>query len=199
MHIKREDQIICSNDFIKLLDAGKLEDKEFASICNDEIISIEEFGIANTYDIDITGNHLYFANNILTHNSATGSQLDIGAVDNDSVSDSIGTVQTADFIMFLLQTPKMKEEKLITVKITKNRFTGRTDYWDMSIDFERMKFSDAIVNSTSMDEMEVKTEVAKYMIEDIKKIEKHDNAIKSGFDESTQIKEEIDVKTLLGL
>lgn len=133
--------------------------------------------------------------------SATGANLDIGAVDNDSVSDSIGTVQTADFIMFLLQNPKMKEEGIMTAKVTKNRFTGRTDYWDMNIDYEHMRFSDAIVDGAGMDQMEVKTEIATIMAEDIAKIEKHNGAIQGGFDvdESVQIKEEFDVNSLLGL
>lgn len=134
--------------------------------------------------------------------SATGASLDIKSVDNDSVSDSIGTVQTADFIMFLLQTPQMKEEGLMTCKVTKNRFTGRTDYWDMNINYDHMKFSDAIVDGGGMDAMEVKSEIATIMMEDIAKIKAKDNALTNDFDSpigETPINEEFDINQVLGL
>ncbi len=84
----------------------------------------------------------------------SASQLNRSAVNdveasNDSVSDSIGTVQTADFMVFLLQNEMMKEEKIIKCKVTKNRFTGRTDSWDMSIDYEHMRFHDMLVQDGS--------------------------------------------------
>lgn len=85
----------------------------------------------------------------------SASQLNRSAVNNtdasnDSVSDSIGTVQTADFIVFLLQNEQMKEENLITCKCTKNRFTGRTDTWDMNVDYEHMRFTDVLVQGNGL-------------------------------------------------
>lgn len=67
--------------------------------------------------------------------------------DNSNVSDSMGTVMTADFMMFLLQNEEMKEKKEIVCKITKNRFAGITDTWLMNIDYEHMRFHDMIVQS----------------------------------------------------
>ena len=72
-------------------------------------------------------------------------------VDNSAVSDSMGTVMTADFMMFLLQSEEMKERKEIVCKVTKNRFAGRTDTWMMNIDYEHMRFSDMIVQDNSVD------------------------------------------------
>ena len=118
--------------------------------------------------------------------SATGNNIDTKSISNDSVSDSLGTVQTADFIMFMLQDEKMKEEKLMTCKVTKNRFTGRTDYWDMNIDYTHMRFSDAIVDSSGMNESQIKTELFTINSEDIKIQSKHDNALEN-FDSSTTI------------
>ena len=62
--------------------------------------------------------------------------------DNSSISDSLGSVMTADFIMFLLQNEEMKQNSEICMKVTKNRFNGRTDTWIMGVDYEKMRFID---------------------------------------------------------
>ena len=67
--------------------------------------------------------------------------------DNQAVSDSIGTLMTADFMLFLLQNEEMKERKEIVCKCTKNRFAGITDTWMMNIDYEHMRFHDMIVQT----------------------------------------------------
>ena len=69
----------------------------------------------------------------------------IDEADNSNVSDSMGTVMTADFMLFLLQNEQMKERKEIVCKITKNRFAGRTDTWLMNIDYEHMRFNEMLV------------------------------------------------------
>lgn len=81
----------------------------------------------------------------------SASQLNRSAVnntedaDNSSVSDSLGSVMTADFMLFLLQNEEMKERGEIVAKVTKNRFNGRTDTWLMNIIYEHMRFADMIV------------------------------------------------------
>ena len=75
----------------------------------------------------------------------------IDEADNSNVSDSMGTVMTADFLMFLLQNEEMKERKEIVCKITKNRFAGRTDTWLMNIDYEHMRFSDMLIQGSPAD------------------------------------------------
>lgn len=83
----------------------------------------------------------------------SASQLNRGATgsteaDNSNVSDSMGSVMTADLLLFLLQTPEMKENKEIILKCTKNRYTGRTDTWMMNIDYEHMRFADMITENS---------------------------------------------------
>lgn len=73
----------------------------------------------------------------------------IDEADNSNVSDSMGTVMTADFMLFLLQNEQMKEKKEIVCKITKNRFAGRTDTWMMNIDYNHMRFNDMIVQDVN--------------------------------------------------
>lgn len=71
--------------------------------------------------------------------------------DNSAVSDSMGSVMTADFMLFLLQNEEMKERKEIVCKVTKNRFAGRTDTWLMNIDYEHMRFNDMLVQNAGTD------------------------------------------------
>jgi len=75
----------------------------------------------------------------------------IDDADNANVSDSMGTVMTADFLMFLLQNEEMKERKEIVCKVTKNRFAGRTDTWMMNIDYEHMRFHDMLIQNAGTD------------------------------------------------
>ena len=49
---------------------------------------------------------------------------------------------TADFLMFLLQTEEMKEKGDIICKITKNRYTGKTETFPMRVNYELMRFED---------------------------------------------------------
>lgn len=75
----------------------------------------------------------------------------IDDADNSAVSDSMGTVMTADFMLFLLQNEEMKDKKEIVCKITKNRFAGRTDTWMMNIDYEHMRFHDMLIQNAGTD------------------------------------------------
>jgi len=140
----------------------------------------------------------------------SASQLGRGAInntsaDNSQVSDSIGTVQTADFILFLLQTDTMKEANLITCKCTKNRFTGRTDHWDMNVDYTHMRFMDSVVQDKGLTEQEVKTIITENDINDIKTIQKHDNQLTEDFEETEKIEDtkkstsDFDVASFLGI
>lgn len=69
--------------------------------------------------------------------------------DNSAVSDSLGAVMTADFMMFILQNEEMKERQEVCMKVTKNRFNGRTDTFLMNIDYEKMRFSDMLIEGAS--------------------------------------------------
>lgn len=196
-------KIIDSRDFETILeysrDFEQYKDIEF----EDEIVEIEECGVQDSIDFNVSGNKLFYANNVLTHNSAVNST----DASNDSVSDSIGTVQTADFILFLLQNEKMKEENLITCKCTKNRFTGRTDTWNMNVDYVHMRFIDAVVqDSSGLSEKEVKQIITDQQMQDLEVIKRKDNELKDDFSEtqdaissSTEIKGDFDVESFLGL
>lgn len=70
-------------------------------------------------------------------------------VDNSAIADSIATIMTVDFCIFILQNEQMKQESQVVMKVTKNRFNGRTDTWMMNIDYPKMRFSDCITQNGS--------------------------------------------------
>lgn len=74
---------------------------------SDEIIEIEELGDMEMIDIEVSGNHLFYANGIL-------------------VKNSMGIPATADFIMFYgSDEENMVYESELFYKIAKNRLGGR--------------------------------------------------------------------------
>ena len=81
-----------------------------------EIVSIEEIGEMNMIDIEVSGNHLFYANDILTHNSSS----DLGLEDT---SESFGLPATADFMFGLQRSEEMDDLNQILVKQLKNRYS----------------------------------------------------------------------------
>lgn len=103
----------------------------------DKIVSIEKVGITETIDIEVSGNHLFFANGILTHNSSS----DIGLEDT---SESFGLPATADFMFALISTEELEELGQILVKQLKNRYNDPTlnKRFVIGIDRSKMKLFD---------------------------------------------------------
>jgi len=71
-------------------------------------------------------------------NRSSQQNLEAG---NESMSESMGIVMTADFIMMLLQTDEYKKQKKMKCKITKNRFSGITDDFELGVDYRYMRFT----------------------------------------------------------
>ena len=71
----------------------------------DEILSIEEFGSIDTLDIEVSGDHLFYANGILTHNSAKGKNDAVGVED---VGEAYAISQTADWAGAIIQNDELR-------------------------------------------------------------------------------------------
>lgn len=110
--------------------------------------------------------------------------------DNSSISDSIGTAMTADFMLFCLQSEEMKKNCEMVLKVTKNRYTGITDTFMMNINYPKMRFSDIIENQNLPEGNTVdfgsgsqqhsatnfaNNEVRQIISDDMEKIKEHDN------------------------
>lgn len=102
---------------------------------NDEIVSIEEYDIVDTIDITVDDTHMFFANDIYTHNSGFNSEF----IDAQQSGGSIKRIQKAHFFMSVAKTQEQKESQLPNISILKARFAQ-----------DGQKFEDCIFNNDTM-------------------------------------------------
>ncbi len=76
---------------------------------NDEIVSIELIGDDYCVDIEVSDDHLFVANDVLTKNSKA-------------------LVDTTDFLVGIIYPEELREQQLQIWKILKNRFGGTVNY-----------------------------------------------------------------------
>lgn len=114
---------------------------------NDEIIGIENVGILDTVDISVSGDNLFYCNDILTKNS-------------------FGLPATADFMFALISTEELQQLNQIMVKQLKNRYKDPTTFkrFVLGLDRPKMKLYDVefsaqndIVDSGQEDDSVVNT------------------------------------------
>lgn len=105
-----------------------------------DISSIKKVGVRKTIDISIDGDHLFYANNILTHNSGYANS-DPGMEDT---SESFGLNFTADLTIALISSQEMESMGQIMFKQIKNRYND-TNYYNkfiVGLDRSRMRLFD---------------------------------------------------------
>lgn len=188
--------IIDVDDFISMLDEERRVYESQTLIFNDEITGIEYIGEVEMIDFAVSDNQLFYANDILIHNCATNQTN----ADNANVSDSYGTVMTADLMIFLLQTEEMKASGDIIAKITKNRFTGKTDTFPMRVDYSVMRFEDPEIPKSIEARKELKEQFDFNVKETEKLLEGHyriDNEIAKAKD--SKIEKEPTFEEILGV
>lgn len=108
---------------IEKIEKNKISDAKIDY--NDEIVSIEDVGEKETIDISVSGDNLFFCNNILTKNS-------------------FGLPATADFMFALISTEELQSLGQIMVKQLKNRYNDPTTNkrFVVGIDRSKMKLYD---------------------------------------------------------
>ena len=84
-----------------------------------KILKIEELDEREMIDIEVSGTHLFYANNILTHNSSSDVEL-------TDTSESFGLPATADLMFALITTEELEGLGQIMVKQLKNRYNDPT-------------------------------------------------------------------------
>jgi hypothetical protein len=97
-----------------------------------KIIKIEELDEREMIDIEVSGNHLFYANNILTHNSNSDVEL-------TDTSESFGLPATADLMFALISTEELEQMGQIMVKQLKNRYNDPTIYKRFIVGIDRAK------------------------------------------------------------
>jgi len=102
-----------------------------------KILKIEELDERELIDIEVSGNHLFYANAILTHNSSSD-------VDLTDTSESFGLPATADLMFALISTEELEQIGQIMVKQLKNRYndTVVNKRFVVGIDRSKMRLYD---------------------------------------------------------
>jgi hypothetical protein len=101
----------------------------------DEIESIELVGEEETIDITVDDTHMFYANDIYTHNSSISADV----VTTDQMGGSIKKAQVAHVIITVAKSLQQKEMNLATIAITKSRI-GKD-----GIVFENCKFDNGML------------------------------------------------------
>lgn len=103
----------------------------------DKIVCIEELDSSDAIDIEVSGNHLFYANDILTHNSNS----DVNITDT---SESFALPATVDFMLALVTSEELEGLGQIMAKQLKNRYTdlGKCKRFVLGIDRTKMKLYD---------------------------------------------------------
>jgi len=97
-----------------------------------KISQIEEIEVDETIDIEVSGNHLFYANDILTHNSSSD-------VDITDTSESFGLPATADLMVAFINTEQLENMNQIMVKQLKNRYNDINTNKRFTIGIDRSK------------------------------------------------------------
>ena len=103
-----------------------------------KIKAINRKEIKSTIDITTDGNHLFFANGILTHNSG----WDTSDVSMANVSESAGIAHTADYMGCLWQEEGDRENCKINNTTLKNRFGMVGHNGEFRINYENLRVRD---------------------------------------------------------
>jgi len=109
-------------------------------LIEDEIVEIEFLGEIDTIDINVTGNRLFYANDILTHNSA----VEESEFDHSHIAGGISKINTADYVFGIFTSRSMKERGKYQIQCMKSRSsTGVGQKIDLDYNMDTMRITDS--------------------------------------------------------
>ena len=105
----------------------------------DEIESIEYIGEEETIDIDVSGNRLFYANDILVHNSS----VDEVEFDHSHIAGGLSKVQTADNVIGIFSSRAMRERGRVQIQFMKTRSSsGVGQKLDLAFNIDSLRITD---------------------------------------------------------
>lgn len=108
-------------------------------IIEDEIVEITEIGYEDTVDIETDGNHLFFANDLLTHNSSV-EEIEF---DHSHISGGISKINTADNLFGIFTSRAMRERGRYQLQLMKTRSSsGVNSKIDLGFDLDTLRIFD---------------------------------------------------------
>jgi len=112
----------------------------------DEIVSIEYIGEEDTIDINTTGNRLFYANGILTHNSA----VEEVEFDHSHIAGGISKINTADNVFGIFTSRAMRERGRYQIQAMKTRSSsGVGNKIDLDFDVNSLRITDSGITNPS--------------------------------------------------
>lgn len=103
----------------------------------DEIVSIKKIGKKQTIDIEVSGDHLFFANDILTHNSAIN--LPIEKVNESFIAESSKKMNTADNLIVIGGTQEQRQNGQLYAKSLKARLGQKDAIVPLAVDYRILR------------------------------------------------------------
>lgn len=105
----------------------------------DEIVSIEYIGLEDTIDINVSGDKLFYANDILTHNCA----VDEVEFDHSHISGGLSKIQTADNVFGIFTSRAMRERGKYQIQLMKTRSSsGVGQKIDLDFNIDSLRITD---------------------------------------------------------
>jgi hypothetical protein len=129
----------------------------------DEIVEIKYLGDEETVDINVSGNRLFYANDILTHNSAV-EEIEF---DHSHISGGLSKIMTADNVIGIFTSRAMKERGKFQIQFMKTRSSSGVGHkvdLDFNVDTLRITDSGEEVESTPL-----KSQVSSSVYQNLKK------------------------------
>ena len=108
-----------------------------------KIVRIEEVGIVDTIDIEVSGNNLFYANGILTHNSAITATREQKSLGQDMIQGGISKINTADLAIALVKDEAMDAAGIYRFEFLKSRNSSAVNKkLEMDWNAESLRISD---------------------------------------------------------
>lgn len=105
----------------------------------DEIVSINAIGEQDTIDINVSGNKLFYANDILTHNSS----VEEVEFDHSHISGGLSKIQTADNVFGIFTSRAMRERGKYQIQLMKTRSSsGVGQKIDLDFNIDTLRITD---------------------------------------------------------
>lgn len=105
----------------------------------DEIVSIEYIGEEETIDISVDKDRLFYANDILTHNSSA-QEVEF---DHSHISGGLSKIQTADNVFGIFTSKAMRERGKYQLQFLKTRnSSGVGNKVDLNFNIDTLRITD---------------------------------------------------------
>lgn len=105
----------------------------------DEIVEIKYLGEEETLDINVSGNRLFYANDILTHNSAV-EEIEF---DHSHISGGLSKIMTADNVIGIFTSRAMRERGKFQIQFMKTRSSSGVGHKvDLDFDIDTLRITD---------------------------------------------------------